>query len=418
MPRPYRLAYLVSHPIPYQAPLLRYLAALPEIDLTVFFLSDISVREFRDPGFLVDLRWDVRLLDGYSYVFLPAYGGNGRLSFWRPFVHGLGRHLRRDRFDALWLHGWAHQANLRALVIAKRRGLKVLLRGESHLRDRPSHAARRRLRQLLLPRFLNSVDAFLAIGSWNRDFYLHYGVPSERIFMMPYAVDNDFFQRKASEMEAQRESLRAELGLAPGRSVILYCSKFLRRKRAGDLLEAYVRLSSDGRREPNPYLLFIGDGEERPRMERRVEELGWSSVKFLGFKNQTEMPGYYQLCDVFALPSEHEPWGLVVNEVMNAGKAVIVSDQVGAGADLVEDGKNGFVVPLADVGALAERLKRMTADPSLAARMGEESLRKISRWNFEADSQGLQRALESVLAGSRHAAILPRAESDVTGARE
>ena len=396
MAKPYRIAYLVSHPIPYQAALLRYLAALPDIDLTVFFLSDISVREYRDPGFRVHLEWDVGLLDGYSYVFLPAYGGNGRLSFWRPFVHGLGRHLRQDRFDALWLHGWAHQANLRALCIAKRRGLKVLLRGESHLKDRPSRASKRWLKQRVLPRFLNSVDAFLAIGSWNREFYLHYGVPSERIFMMPYAVDNDFFQRKAAEAEGRRESLRAQLDLDPQRPLILYCSKFLRRKRAGDLLEAYIRLSPDGRREPDPYLLFIGDGEERPRLERRVEDLGWSSVRFLGFRNQTEMPGYYQLCDVFVLPSECEPWGLVVNEVMSVGKAVIVSDQVGAGADLVEDGRNGFVVPVGDVAALADRLGRLATNPGLAARMGEESRRRIAQWDFEADIQGIRQALVSI----------------------
>lgn len=393
MSRTYRLAYLVSHPIQYQAPMLRHIAAHPRIDLTVFFLSDHSVRQFEDPGFGVPVRWDVPLLDGYRHVFLPALGGKNRLSFWRPFVYGLRRQLKAEQFDALWLHGYAHQANLWALAVAKRLGIKVLLRGESHLKSQSASSTMLFVKNLVLPRLFKSVDAFLAIGSLNRDYYLHYGVSKDRIFAMPYAVDNAFFQKKIDEARPNREALRSDLDLQPGRPIILYVSKFKRRKRAGDLLEAYIRLSPDGVHEPKPYLLFVGDGEERFALERRVKQLGWNSVRFLGFKNQTELPQYYDLCDVFVLPSENEPWGLVVNEVMNAGKPVIVSDQVGAGADLVKDGETGFVVPVGDVARLADCLRRLTSDPELAWKMGNQSQKRISEWGFEADLQGLLEAL-------------------------
>src|SRR5438105_3017857 len=132
MTRPYRLACLVSHPIQYQAPLFRYLSAHPALDLTVFFLSDISVHEYRDRGFGVGVHWDVPLLEGYRYAFLPSVGRSDLLSFSQPLTHGLRRHLEAGRFDALWVHGYAHQALLRAVVIAKALGIKVLLRGESH----------------------------------------------------------------------------------------------------------------------------------------------------------------------------------------------------------------------------------------------------------------------------------------------
>ena len=82
---------------------------------------------------------------------------------------------------------------------------------------------------------------------------------------------------------------------------------------------------------------------------------------------------------------------------MNMGKPVIVSDQVGAGPDLVHDEKNGFVVPVGDVATLADRLRRLTSDPDLVHQMGEESLRRISAWNFEADLQGLLQALSAVV---------------------
>jgi glycosyltransferase involved in cell wall biosynthesis len=387
------LAYLATHPIQYQAPLLRHIAAQPEVDLTVFFLSDLSVQEYQDPGFGIALKWDVPLLEGYKYVFLPALGRRGRLSWWCPFVYGLWSHLRAGHFDALWVHGYAHQAHLRAVAVAKLLGMKVLLRGESHLQSNSRTVGKTWLKRAMLPCFFKAVDGALAIGTLNREYYLHYGVPATQIFMMPYAVDNAFFQQKAEEARPYRATLRAELGLESDRPVILYASKFQPRKRPRDLLEAYIQLSLDGIREPTPYLLFIGDGAERPALEARAEGLGWSSVKFLGFKNQSELPRYYDLCDIFVLPSEHEPWGLVVNEVMNAGKAVIVSDHVGCGPDLIADGQNGYVVPVGDVQLLAERLHRLVTYPEHCRAMGQASCKRIAKWSFTKDWEGLLQAL-------------------------
>ena len=121
----FRGDYLVSHPIQYQAPLLRYLSQQPEIDLTVFFLSDFSIHGFRDPGFKIEVRWDIPLVEGYKHVFLPSLGRRDRLSFWKPFSYNLRRHLINGKFDVLWLHGYAHQANLRALLMANWLGIKI-----------------------------------------------------------------------------------------------------------------------------------------------------------------------------------------------------------------------------------------------------------------------------------------------------
>ena len=70
-----RLAHIVTHPIQYYAPLYRELSSRPEIDLTVFFASDFSVREYEDPGFGRSVGWDTPLLDGYRYRFLPSAQG-------------------------------------------------------------------------------------------------------------------------------------------------------------------------------------------------------------------------------------------------------------------------------------------------------------------------------------------------------
>lgn len=397
MRKRWRLAYLVSHPIQYQAPLLRLISAEPDIDLTVFYCSDLSVREYHDEGFGQAVQWDVPLLEGYRHEFLPAIGLTDRLSFWRPLNHGLARRLDKGNFDALWIHGWGYWSHLQAVSSAKKRGIKVLMRGESGLHLKTQGRWRQALKQKLMRYLVANVDAFLAIGEHNRKYYLHHGVAPGRLFPVPYCVDNAFFQEMAAGARATREQSRASLGLAPGRPVILYASKMTERKRPGDLLDAYLRLSPDGLREPHPYLLFAGDGELRPELESRATQVGWGSIRFLGFKNQTELPRYYDLCDVFVLPSLQEPWGLVINEVMNAARAVIVSDEVGCGPDLVRPGENGYVFKAGDINDLRNALAAALENSEKTSAMGQKSLEIISRWGFREDIAGLRQTLAAVV---------------------
>ncbi|HVB81199.1 MAG TPA: glycosyltransferase family 4 protein [Candidatus Binataceae bacterium] len=385
-----RVAYLVTHPIQYQAPLLRLIAAQPDLDLAVFFQSDLSVKEYRDPGFGRVIKWDVDLLDGYHSEFLPALGRRDMLSALRPLSYGIGRRLWRGQFDVLWVHGYARWFNWVALCAARRAGIPVLLRDEATPISAERSAAKVWLKRTLMFRALDRLVAgFLAIGTLNRRYYEENSIVPARVFDLPYCVDNQYFASRAAAATPQREALRARLGLEPGRPVILYASKLQARKRAGDLLAAFERLS---RLVPRPYLVVIGDGEERATLEARAAPLG-GDVRFLGFLNQSELPAYFDLCDVFVLPSVQEPWGLIVNEVMNAGRAVVASDQVGCAPDLVKDGVNGFVYPAGDAAALADALRRVLTDRATVAAMGRASAAIIADWDFTRDLAGLRAAI-------------------------
>jgi glycosyltransferase involved in cell wall biosynthesis len=145
-----------------------------------------------------------------------------------------------------------------------------------------------------------------------------------------------------------------------------------------------------------PYLVIVGDGEERVALEKGAVDDKLEGVRFCGFRNQSELPGFFDLSTVFVLPSRHEPWGLIVNEVMNAGRAVIVSDEVGCQPDLIEDGIEGCVFPAGDVSALTDALQRVLATPETAVVMGRRGLAKIRTWDFEQDVRGLRRAIAQV----------------------
>ena len=395
-----RLAYLVSHPIQYQAPLLRRIAQEPDIDLTVFFGSDFSVRAYQDEGFGVDVKWDVPLLDGYRHEFLPVIRDNGTQTVTTPLNHGITSRLRgyggAPPFDVLWVHGYAMVNALHGILAAKSLGIPVLLRGDMWLRDRPRSGTKLVLKRLFFEGLKKLVDGVLSVGTLNEAYWRHYLGDDVPLFLMPYAVDNDSIQERSVEARAGRDELMQELNLDTGRPVILFASKLQRRKHCNDLLEAYKRLVIDWTDGPAPYLLIVGDGEERAALEEKAARSGLDGIRFCGFRNQSELPRFFDISTVFVLPARHEPWGLIVNEVMNAGRAVIVSDDVGCQPDLITDGVEGYVYPVGDVNALTEALRRILNSPEATAEMGRRALEKIRTWSFEEDVYALRSAIAQV----------------------
>lgn len=406
-----RVAYLLSHPIQYQSPLLRHLAQQPGLDLTVFYTSDFSLRSYRDPGFGVPIEWDVPLLGGYRHEILPRLLDNDTVSFFRPLNHGIFSRLRNGKFDVLWIHGYATLNSWIAMVAARLLGIPVLLRTDSTLIDHPRGPAKLAIKGLffcILRRFTYGV---LSVGQRNTEYWKHHLGADVPVFVTPYAVDNHFFQERCLAASHTRGQFKKDLHLKPDRPVILFASKLLPRKRCIDLVEAYLTLIDNAgfRSRPAPYLLIVGDGEERPAIEARIRAArAEDHIRMLGFRNQSELPRYYDLCDVFVLPSIHEPWGLVINEVMNAGRAIIASDQVGCQPDLVQDGVNGCVFPAKDVSALAFALERVLSNPATCRAMGERSRERIAAFSFDSNVQGMMQAFA---AASAHASKLQLSSS-------
>jgi glycosyltransferase involved in cell wall biosynthesis len=213
--------------------------------------------------------------------------------------------------------------------------------------------------------------------------------------MAPYAVDNHFFQQAADELLPKRVSLRREYGLPDDAPVFLFCGKLIDVKRPLDVVEAFARIP----RENDAFLLFVGDGVLRSRVEARVRSLGLRKVRLLGFRNQREISRFYALSDVLVLPSEFEPWGLVLNEAMNFGLAVVASNQVGGAVDLVRAGSTGEVFPVGNIEALVMAMEQCMKEPrrSLA---GRASRRAIESWSIEAAAAGIAAAVHACARAS------------------
>lgn len=388
---PFRLAVLVSHPIQYQVPLFRALAVRPEIDLHVFFCYRWGAEPYLDPGFGVRVSWDVPLLEGYQHTFLRNLilsNPSRLLGVINPGIIGA---IFRGGFDAVCIHGWALCTNWLAWATASAAKIPILLRGESNGLTEPT-GLKGRMKRAVVKTFFDQVAGFLVIGTNNANFYRSYGVPAERIFWTPYAVDNDFFMKGAQRLVGHKRSLREKEGIPSDLPVILFSGKLVEWKRPMDLLEAFAFLD----RNHAVSLVFVGDGPLRPMMERLVADRGLDNVYFLGFRNQRELPACYAMADILVLPSGFEPWGLVLNEAMCFGLPVIASDQVGAAADLVQEGINGFTYPVGNVEALADRLQKVLANEQARQEMGRQSRVIINSWGIKETVDGVLQSLQSV----------------------
>jgi glycosyltransferase involved in cell wall biosynthesis len=269
--------------------------------------------------------------------------------------------------------------------------IPIIFRGETNLlRLNKEEGLKRFIKEKLLRIFFSKCAAFLPIGKLNKIYYEYFGVPSEKMFLCPYAVDNDFFIRQKQALVPIKDDLRRQYGIPVDKTAILFIGKFLSKKRPTDLLNAFKHMKNNSICS----LVFVGDGPLKEELIMSVRERDLSDVHFMGFMNQSDIGKIYGICDIFVFPSDFEPYGLVLNEAMCFGLPVVVSDEISAGYDLVDG--NGFVYPAGNVAKLAEYLDRLAENKILRERMGKKSSDIISRWNYDRDVKAIHAALEYV----------------------
>ncbi|GGD49816.1 glycosyltransferase [Erythrobacter arachoides] len=383
-----RLAVVVSHPIQYYAPLFRTLAQ--RCDLQVFYAFQPSPDQLGAVDFGKAFAWDVDLLDGYASTFMTNVSTRpGTDDFGGCDTPDVGRHLRAGQFDAVLIFGWYLKSYRQALMAAKRQGLPALVRGDSNL-AMPASPVKRLVKAMVNPPFLRLFDRALYVGERSRAFYRHYRFPDRRLFFSPHCVDNDWFAARATRAERQR--MRAQMGIAEDAFVVLFAGKLVERKRPLDAVRALAMCRAQGRKVE---LLVAGSGvlEQAIRAEAQAGDL---PHYMLGFCNQTQMPPAYAAADVLVLPSDgSETWGLVANEAMACGTPVIVSDACGCAPDLAADGSAGRVVPLGDVEGLAAAIASVMDDPPTQQAIAE----RIARYSLDRAADGVMQAVRSLPQG-------------------
>jgi len=373
----HRVLLVCTHPVQYFAPILQHMAGHPNLDIQVAYCSMQGAYAGMDPEFGIEVAWDVPLLEGYLWMHAPNRSwreGLGR--FWGLLNPGLWSLIREGGHDAvILLTGYRYASFWIALAAAKFSGKAVLFGTDaSELRPRDGRTWKSVVKRWLWPILFRHADVVIVPSTRGVELMRSLGLPIDRIVLTPYVVNNEWWSERAATVD--RAAVRRAWGVPETAPVVLFCAKLQSWKRPQDLLRAFAASGV-----PGAHLIFAGDGPLREELGAEVRSLGLNGqVHFVGFANQTELPGIYCSSDLMVLPSEYEPFGVVVNEAMLCGCPVAVSDRVGAGADLISAGQNGFVFPLGDIDSLAVILREALMVPHRLRAFGDAARRRMHSW--------------------------------------
>jgi glycosyltransferase involved in cell wall biosynthesis len=389
----YRVLAVCSHPVQYMSPILRRMAQHAQLDLHVAYCSLGGAQPVQDPDFNTTVQWDVPLLEGYSWEEI-SNRGSGTESFFGQRNPGLWKLIRNGKFDAVLCFVSYLRASFWISYLACRTSGTAILFGTdaSSIVPRSGAAWKLHLKKAFWPVLFSLADQVIVPSTPTRDLIRTLRIPEDRITLTPYSVDNDWWMAQSHQVD--RAAVRAAWGASPETAVILFCAKLQPWKRPLDLLRAFAQA-----RISRSLLVYAGEGPQRGELDREAACLSVTEqVRFLGFVNQSHLPAVYTAADVMVLPSEYEPFAVVVNEAFCCGTPVVASDRVGAARDLIAPVDPGLIYPCGNVPALADLLDRLLSDRERLRTLGIAARRRMDTWspgrNIEATVVAVRFAVE------------------------
>lgn len=274
----------------------------------------------------------------------------------------------KQPFDEIILCGYSSPTFLLAIGYMKAKKIPFCLEADGGL-VREEQGLKYRFKRSLV----SVASTWLSSGRCTTDFFCHYGADREKVYTYPFTslTQGDMLSEVPSQEEKQ--TLRRELGISEPK-MVLSIGQFIPRKGFDILMRAASGLEKD-------VGIYIVGGEPTEEYLRMRKELGLSQVHFVGFQKKDVLSKFYRAADVFVLPTREDIWGLVVNEAMSYGLSVVTTDKCVAGLELVENGVSGYIVPVEDADALAEKIAAVLDGES--QRMGWAALEAVRPYTIE-----------------------------------
>jgi len=373
-----KISFLLTHPIQYFSPLFLEIEKSNFSQFNVIYCED-TTHGYYDHEFAKTINWDLDLLNGYKYTFLRNDIISG---LFKRCNFSIINYLYSNKPDILIIHGWSYPTSLIAIITAKVLGIKIWLRAETpYIHEIKIGKLKKFLKHTIFKYFFFKLfDKFLFIGIQNKLFYNYYGVIEENKFIYtPYSVNNKLLQNLESNLKPNKLIFKEDLKINPNNFIILFSGKLIQKKRPLDLLMAFEKANIK-----NSTLIFLGDGNLKSSLEKYVNENTINNVKFVGFKNQSEIAKYYTIADLFVLPSGiGETWGLVVNEALNFSLPIIVSNLVGCNSDLVVNNQNGFVYEYGNINQLSFYINEIYSNKNLQENAKIFSKNLVNNYDYD-----------------------------------
>ncbi len=365
------LLYILDKPIQNNLP-YRLIAKESAIQAKVLYLQSGSAAGSVES--INESVTRVELGDAYDYAFLPQ-------GLIKKLVY-LIQQIRQS--DVVVVYGYFNLWQKVGILLTKLFFKRLVLTSDAtYLQGRfESKGWKLRLKPFIQKILYNHIANGLWVPSTaSLQYHQSIGVPSNQLAITPYVVDEELISRVHAA--TQVDAFRMANAIPTNAFVFVFCAKFIERKRPLDVIAAFAQVAN---LEKEIRLIMIGDGPLKKEMEEIVKNLNIvDKVLFPGLIPYTSLPEWYTAANILVFSSEHEPYGLPVNEAMLCGIPVIVSDRIGARLDLVEEGITGWTYPFGDINALAGYMEYAISHPAQIKQMGKAAQAKMQHWSSAAN---------------------------------
>ena len=348
-----KVLFMANIPSPYRVKFFDELGKY--CDLTVTFEGKKATD--RDAG------WKARATTSFRSVYLKGI----RTSSDQFLCPGIVKILNR-RFDHIIVGGYSTPTSMLAIEYMRLRRISFWIEADGGIISNDN-----KLKYGLKRHLISSASAWFSSGKATTEYLVHYGAKQEKTCVYPFTSvsANQILDHLPTKEE--KENLRKELGVTE-QKMIISVGRFIPVKGFDVLMKAAKNLPSD-------IGVYIVGGQPDENYLKMQNELNLSHVHFIDFMSPDRLAKYYQAANLFVLMTRGDVWGLVVNEAMANGLPVITTDRCVAGLELVQKGKNGYIVPVDDADALAEAITKFYVGDMQG--MAENALKAIRGYTIE-----------------------------------
>lgn len=221
--------------------------------------------------------------------------------------------------------------------------------------------------------YIGAADGWLSTGKTTTEYLKYYGAEDSKIWLYPFTSIKDGQILKQPVLKEEKNAIRNHLKMKEER-ICLSVGQFIYRKGFDLLLKAANEMS-------HTIGFYIIGGTPTKEYNDFVEQNNLSNVHFVGFMRKSELEEYYKAADLFVLPTREDIWGLVINEAMSYGLPVVTTDRCIAGLEMIDNGKNGFIVPVDAIEELKDAMEKILNND--IQRMSINALEKARQYTIE-----------------------------------
>ena len=366
---------------------------------TTCFLSPYRIDFFNELGKLCDVivlaeenserqthrneKWVSKCVEKFELINLelPRKGKRAKGTF-------IWKYVKKYHPDIVVIGGYSTNTEIINLLTSKLHKEKIVLNFDGIAVDNIYLKSRKDFIKKFL---IRSADKYLISGDTTYRFLEKFGVNRKDTYVYPFTSLHESEIMKDILSKNEKEILKKTLNMKEDK-IIISVGRFIESKGFDVLLKSAQSMVGD------IGIYIVGDEPSNKYIEMADRAKG-IKVHFVEFQRKEMLMNYYKASDLFVLPTRSDVWGLVINEAMANGLPIITTDHCVAGLELIENGCNGYIVPIDDSDTLKDRIMNILNCEEKGISMAKNNLAKISFYTIENMAKVNFEAFEKIMEG-------------------